>query len=147
MTIKISQQFDAGAIEVVRADNRRAIDLNIRKDSHADIAQWFYFRLQGARGEACTIRFLNAGEAAYAGRLERLPGRGQLRPRQLVPRADQLSTASVMTIDHTPELRQRLLRVFRALFLGTPPASCWARAADVRRARARPGQHRRRAAT
>lgn len=65
MSIKISSQFDAGAIEVVNATSASAIDLNIRKDSHAEIVQWFYFRLQGAQGEACTIRFLNAGSAAY----------------------------------------------------------------------------------
>ena len=65
MSIKISSQFDAGAIEVVNATSAHAIDLNIRKDSHADIIQWFYFRLQGAQGEACTIRLLNAGQAAY----------------------------------------------------------------------------------
>ena len=65
MSIKISSQFDAGAIEVVSATSADAIDLNIRKDSHADIIQWFYFRLQGARGQACTIRLLNAGQSAY----------------------------------------------------------------------------------
>ena len=65
MSIKISSQFDAGAIDVVSATSAGAIDLNIRKDSHADITQWFYFRLQGAQGEACTIRFLNAGKSAY----------------------------------------------------------------------------------
>ena len=66
MSIKISSQFDAGAIDIVSATSAQSIDLNIRKDSHADITQWFYFRLQGAQGEACTIRFLNAGKAAYA---------------------------------------------------------------------------------
>jgi murein tripeptide amidase MpaA len=65
MSIKISCQFDAGAIEVVNATSANAIDLNIRKDSHADIIQWFYFRLQGAQGEPCTIRLLNAGQSAY----------------------------------------------------------------------------------
>jgi murein tripeptide amidase MpaA len=65
MSIKISSQFDAGAIEIVNATSAGAIDLNIRKDSHADIIQWFYFRLQGAQGQACTIRLLNAGQAAY----------------------------------------------------------------------------------
>jgi murein tripeptide amidase MpaA len=65
MSIKISSQFDAGAIEIVNATSANAIDLNIRKDSHADITQWFYFRLQGAQGQACTIRLLNAGQAAY----------------------------------------------------------------------------------
>jgi murein tripeptide amidase MpaA len=65
MSIKISSQFDAGAIDVVSATSAGAIELNIRKDSHADITQWFYFRLQGALGEACSIRFLNAGKSAY----------------------------------------------------------------------------------
>ena len=38
MTIKISDQFDAGAIEVVRADAAQAIELNLRPDSHADLS-------------------------------------------------------------------------------------------------------------
>lgn len=68
MTIRISSGFDAGAIDIVdiaRTETARQIDLRLRKDSHADIAQWFYFRLQGARGERCDMRFLNAGEATY----------------------------------------------------------------------------------
>lgn len=66
MPIKISDGFDAGAIEVLRADSADAIELNIRRDSHADVLQWFYFRLQGARGTPCTMRLLNAGLAAFA---------------------------------------------------------------------------------
>jgi murein tripeptide amidase MpaA len=65
MSIKISSQFDAGAIDIVNATSANAIDLNIRKDSHADITQWFYFRLQGAQAQPCTIRLLNAGKSAY----------------------------------------------------------------------------------
>jgi len=65
MTIKISDQFDAGAISVVRADDASAIELNIRKDSHADVLQWFYFRLQGAGNQACVMKLLNAGQAAF----------------------------------------------------------------------------------
>ncbi len=65
MAIRISSRFDAGAIEVVQAVSPHAIELRLRKDSHADIAQWFYYRLQGARGERCTMRFLNAGESTY----------------------------------------------------------------------------------
>ncbi|NMM28823.1 MAG: carboxypeptidase family protein [Glaciimonas sp.] len=65
MSITISQQFDAGAIEVVRADDPQNIVLNLRKDSSAEFTQWFYFRLQGARDRPCTMRFLNAGKATY----------------------------------------------------------------------------------
>ena len=65
MSLKISSHFDAGAIEIVKALGTQDIQLNLRKDTHADFSQWFYFRLQGARGQACTLRILNAGEATY----------------------------------------------------------------------------------
>ncbi len=68
--IRISSQFDSGAIEIVslasEADVER-IDLRIRRDSHQDFTQWFHFRLQGARQRTCTIRLLNAGECTYPG--------------------------------------------------------------------------------
>src|SRR6476620_6458732 len=65
MSIKISHHFDAGAIEVVDAASATDIQLRLRKDSHADFSQWFYFRLQGARALPCRMRILNAGEASY----------------------------------------------------------------------------------
>lgn len=65
MKIKISCQFDAGAIEIIRADSPQTIDLSLRKDSHADFSQWFYFRLQGARDQPCKMLILNAGQATY----------------------------------------------------------------------------------
>ena len=37
MSIKISQHFDSGAIEVVRAESAKQIDLNLRSDNNADI--------------------------------------------------------------------------------------------------------------
>jgi murein tripeptide amidase MpaA len=101
MSIKISSQFDAGAIDVVSATSAGAIDLNIRKDSHAEITQWFYFRLQGAQDEACTIRFLNAGQAAYP------EGWNGYRAMASYDRANWFRVPTsfdgeVMTIDHTP---------------------------------------------
>jgi len=68
MTAAISCQFDSGAIEVVSAAHGGAtaeFGLHIRKDSHADFRQWFHFRLSGARGLACTLRFDNAGACTY----------------------------------------------------------------------------------
>ena len=59
MSIKISSQFDAGAIEIVNATLPHDIQLNLRQDSHAEVMQWFYFRLQGARDQACNLRILN----------------------------------------------------------------------------------------
>jgi len=65
MSIKISHQFDAGAIEVIDAQSPSDIQLRLRRDSHADFSQWFYFRLQGACGAATTMRIVNAGTASY----------------------------------------------------------------------------------
>jgi len=48
MSISITSQFDAGAIDVVSAEDPAAIRLRVRPDSHADFAQWFYFRVSGA---------------------------------------------------------------------------------------------------
>ena len=102
MTIKISQQFDAGAIEVLRADDAQSIELNIRKDSHADITQWFYFRLQGAQGEACTIRFMNAGKSAYPDGWKDYQAVASY-DRETWFRVPTSYDGTVMTIEHTPE--------------------------------------------
>ncbi|WP_137174773.1 M14-type cytosolic carboxypeptidase [Massilia sp. HP4] len=101
MSIKISSQFDAGAIEVVNATSANAIDLNIRKDSHADIIQWFYFRLQGAQGEACSIRLLNAGNAAYPAGWEGYQAMASY-DRVNWFRVPTAFDGQVLTIEHTP---------------------------------------------
>lgn len=63
--IQISSGFDSGAIEVVEAASADAIALRIRQDSHENFSQWFHFRLTGARGQATSIRFINAGQSTY----------------------------------------------------------------------------------
>jgi murein tripeptide amidase MpaA len=64
--ISISSAFDSGNIEVVAADDPGDIRVNIRKDTASDFFQWFHFRLTGARGQDCTIKIVNAGDASYA---------------------------------------------------------------------------------
>ena len=61
----ISTSFDSGAIEVLSLADPADIQLNIRKDNASEFAQWFHFCLQGAAGQALTLRFLNAGSCAY----------------------------------------------------------------------------------
>lgn len=61
----ISQSFDAGNIEIVCGESPRDIQLRIRPDNESEFYQWFYFRLSGAKGTACTLKLLNAGGAAY----------------------------------------------------------------------------------
>jgi murein tripeptide amidase MpaA len=103
MPIKISQLFDSGAIEVVDASDARRIELNLRSDSHADIRQWFHFRLQGARGQACTIRFLNAGQATYPKGYDGYQAVASYDTENWF-RVPTSFDGQVMTIHHTPEL-------------------------------------------
>ena len=103
MTIKISQVFDSGSIEVVSAASAARIDLNLRSDSHADIHQWFHFRLQGARAHACTIRFLNAGQATYPRGFEGYQVAASYDTENWF-RVPTSFDGQVMTVQHTPEL-------------------------------------------
>jgi murein tripeptide amidase MpaA len=63
--IRISSNFDSGAIEVVSTEDAANIRLRLRADNAAAFRQWFHFRLQGGAGQALTLRFENAGQAAY----------------------------------------------------------------------------------
>lgn len=102
MTIKISTNFDAGAIEVVRADGAQGMELKLRKDSNADIAQWFYFRLQGARGERCSMRILNAADATYPDGWQNYQAVASY-DRKNWFRVPTAYDGKVMTITHTPQ--------------------------------------------
>jgi murein tripeptide amidase MpaA len=63
--ISVNSKFDGGAIDLVRADSAANIEVRIRKDSQADFAQWFYFRVSGVNKQTVRIRFLNAGQCTY----------------------------------------------------------------------------------
>lgn len=63
--VLISQNFDAGNIEVLTIDNPEDIQLRIRVDHQSEFYQWFYFCLTGAQGQTCTMKILNASGAAY----------------------------------------------------------------------------------
>jgi murein tripeptide amidase MpaA len=103
MSIKISQQFDSGAIDVVRVDSAGGIDLNLRKDNNADIRQWFHFRLQGAREQACTIRILNAGQSTYPEGFDGYQAMASYDSESWF-RVPTAFDGHVLTISHTPEL-------------------------------------------
>lgn len=62
---KISSNFDAGAITVIDAADSSNIRLNLRGDNASEFKQWFYFRLQGAAYQPCTLRIEDAGTATY----------------------------------------------------------------------------------
>ncbi|MBR7745437.1 M14 family metallopeptidase [Undibacterium baiyunense] len=102
MSIKISQNFDAGAIEVVSTLDVENIQLNLRQDSNAEFMQWFYFRLQGARDQDACIRILNAGAATYPDGWENYRAVASY-DRENWFRVETEFDGKVMTIKHTPE--------------------------------------------
>jgi murein tripeptide amidase MpaA len=65
--MRISSSFDGGNITCLACSDPGDIQLAINKDNNSDFYQWFYFRLTGARGTACTLKLTNAGGAAYTG--------------------------------------------------------------------------------
>jgi len=102
MKINISSNFDAGNIAVVNSDSHENIQLKIRKDTHSDFLQWFYFRLQGAKGLPCKLNILNAGESAYPEGWENYQTRASYDGETwfLIPTN---YTNGVLTMDMTPE--------------------------------------------
>ena len=64
MTISIHADFDGGNIDVLGNDGAR-FDLAIRPDGKSHHYQWFYFRVDGAKGTALELRLTNAGGSAY----------------------------------------------------------------------------------
>jgi len=69
MTLRISSNFDSGAIEVLSIDTPDNIRLRLRADQgiagDSSFRQWFHFRLHGAAGLPVRMVFENASEAAY----------------------------------------------------------------------------------
>lgn len=63
--IQISSNFDGGNIICDSSDDPANISLRIRPDTKADFFQWFYFRLNGAKGVDCKMRLTNAKDASY----------------------------------------------------------------------------------
>ena len=54
MSISIHSDFDGGNIEVTSIEGSSA-KLAIRRDKDSDFYQWFYFRVDGAAGQALEI--------------------------------------------------------------------------------------------
>ena len=65
--MRISSNFDSGAIEVVSLADPENIRLRLRPDNAAEFRQWFHYRVQGAAGQHLVMCFENAAEAAYPG--------------------------------------------------------------------------------
>ncbi|MEM7780787.1 MAG: M14-type cytosolic carboxypeptidase [Pseudomonadota bacterium] len=64
--IAIDAGFDSGNIEVLSIDGTRA-RLAIPKDHMSEFAQWFHFRVTGAKGEEIELKLTGLNDTAYPG--------------------------------------------------------------------------------
>jgi len=98
----IDSHFDSGNIEVIAVSDSNRADLRIRKDAGDEHMQWFYFRVDGARDEDCTLRILNAGQASYPKAWDGYRVCTSI-DRQTWTRVDTSFEDGVLTIEHRPE--------------------------------------------
>ncbi|MDH3739724.1 MAG: M14-type cytosolic carboxypeptidase, partial [Alphaproteobacteria bacterium] len=98
----ISSAFDGGNIACTGADSPGDIRLEILKDNKSDFYQWFYFRLTGARDQACRLNITNAGKAAYPKGWEGYNAVASS-DRQTWRRVPTTYKDGVLTIEHTPQ--------------------------------------------
>ncbi|MBJ94109.1 MAG: hypothetical protein CMP23_06475 [Rickettsiales bacterium] len=97
----IDSQFDSGNIEVVEILSGGRANLRIRMDAGDEHMQWFYFRVDGARGQACTFRIINAGDASYPKAWDGYRVCTSV-DRQTWTRVDTRFADGVLTIEHQP---------------------------------------------
>jgi murein tripeptide amidase MpaA len=101
-SLVISSAFDGGNIACLAADSPDDIRLEILKDNKSDFYQWFYFRLTGARGQACKLHITNAGKSAYTKGWEGYNAVAS-EDRQTWRRVPTTYKDGVLTIEHTPQ--------------------------------------------
>lgn len=99
--MQIVSAFDGGNIRVLEAAQPGDIRLEIRPDRNAPCYQWFYFRLIGARGQACRMSIMNAG-GAYVGGWDGYRAVVSA-DRKTWRRVDTRYENGVLTISHAPE--------------------------------------------
>jgi len=100
--ISITSNLDAGNIEVISAAEAGNIQLKIRKDTHADFFQWFYFRVSGAKNTSLSLKILNAGEASYPEGWEDYQARASYDKQNWFLVSTKFD-GKVLTIEHQPD--------------------------------------------
>jgi murein tripeptide amidase MpaA len=61
--MEISADICGGSIQVVRVLSESAVELALRKESAADLKQWFHWKARAPRGAPAEYRIVNANEA------------------------------------------------------------------------------------
>ncbi|MCK6591755.1 MAG: M14-type cytosolic carboxypeptidase [Polyangiaceae bacterium] len=61
--MEISADICGGSIQVVQVLSKSAVEIALRKDSAADLKQWFHWKARAPRGAPAEYRIVNANEA------------------------------------------------------------------------------------
>ena len=101
-SLAISSTFDGGNITCIAADSPDDIRLKILKDNGSDFYRWLYFRLTGARRQACKLHITNAGKSAYTKGWEGYNAVAS-DDRQTWRRVPTSCKNGVLTIEYTPQ--------------------------------------------
>lgn len=109
--MKISCNFDAGNIEVVKANDPQNIELTIRKDNQSDFYQWFYFKLDSTPLVNHSIKIIDLKNSAYPSGWEGYQAVASY-DRQEWFRVDTQFDGDTLTINHTPEHNHTYLAYF-----------------------------------
>lgn len=99
--IAIDTQFDGGSIEVIRATGADDIQLRLRKDRQSDLAQWFYFRVQGPPRQSYRIAIIDLKASAYPEGWQEYRALAST-DRQTWVRVPTEFDGDTLTISHTP---------------------------------------------
>lgn len=99
--MRVSAGFDSGNIIALETQDPADIRLEIRLDQGSRHFQWFHFRLSGAKGQACVMRILNAGQASYTDGWEGYRACASYDRRTWFRAATEYAEG-VLTIRHTP---------------------------------------------
>jgi murein tripeptide amidase MpaA len=113
--IKISSNFESGNIEVVECVDKKNVRLRIRKDTHSDYFQWFYFRVSGAKEQTCKFVIENAHEASYPEGWEEYHAVASKDMKEWY-RVPTFYDGKALTIEHTPESDSQYYAYFQPYF-------------------------------
>lgn len=107
----IDSHFDSGNIEVINIADDRTANLHIKKDVGDEHMQWFYFRLDGACHQPCTLRILNAGDASFPSAWDGYRVCTSI-DRRTWTRVDTTYAGGVLTIEHQPQAQMQWYAYF-----------------------------------
>lgn len=109
--MRISDNFDAGNIVVIKAEQPDDIQLTIRRDNQSDFYQWFYFKLESKALVNHKVAITHLAKSAYPDGWDGYQAVASY-DRETWFRVDTNYDGDTLTIDCTPEFDQMYFAYF-----------------------------------